>query len=157
MRRVLGADLSESSARWQVEVAPLALPRHGVANGICTAGETDATPNVRCGVRLSVKILPALQCGRAAPTPHPMTMSTTQATRCCACLPMPCSQALLIWTSSWRPCRADLPLTFSLLLSKTGLTPNPTFWLTGSELTLRLDSALVDVHGLPRARWDLRR
>ena len=63
-----------------VEVAPLAPLRQGVANGISTAGETDVTPNVRCGVRFSVKISPALQCGPAAPTPHLMMMSTTPAT-----------------------------------------------------------------------------
>ena len=63
----------------------------------------------------------------------------------CSCLPRPssrlsCSRAFLTWTSSWLPRGAGLPWTFLPMLSKTGLIPNPTFWLmipdtlSGSEL-----------------------
>ena len=101
-------------------------------NGISTAGETDVTPNVRCGVRFSVKISPALQCGPAAPTLHPMMMSTTPATHSCSNFPThlpppPCSRS---WMSSWWPCRVGSPLTFSPLHRDTTLLPDPTFWLT---------------------------
>ena len=88
------------------EVAPLAPLRQGVANVTSTAGERHVTLNARCGVRFGVKTLPALQCGPAAPIPHPMMMSTTPATPSCSCLPTPssrppCSRNVLRWTSSF--------------------------------------------------------
>ena len=46
-----------------VEVALEGPPRHGDANGTSTAGETEATPNVRSGARFSVKFSPVLQWG----------------------------------------------------------------------------------------------
>ena len=78
--RAAAAGPGASAVGRLVEVGPLAPLRQGVANGVGTAGETDVTPNVRCGVRVSVKISPALQCEPAAPTPHLMMMSTTPAT-----------------------------------------------------------------------------
>ena len=73
--RAAAADPSASALGRLVEVAPLAPLRQGVANGVSTAGKTDVTPNVRCGVRFSVKISPALQCEPAAPTPHLMMIT----------------------------------------------------------------------------------
>ena len=73
--RAAAADPSASALGRLVEVAPLAPLRQGVANGRSSAGETDVTPNVRCGVRFSVKISPALQCGPSAPTPDLMMIT----------------------------------------------------------------------------------
>ena len=74
--RAVAADPGASAVGRLVEVAPLAPLRQGVANGVSTAGKTDVTPNVRCGVRFSVKISPALQCEPAAPTPDLMKRTT---------------------------------------------------------------------------------
>ena len=97
-----------------VDVAPQAPLWHGIANGISTAVEIDATLNFRCGVRLSVKFSPALQCGPAAPTPRLMTMSTTLATHCCCCLPMPAPRALLSHLSELEELMVALSCRFAL-------------------------------------------
>ena len=131
--RAAAAGPGASAVGRLVEVAPLAPLRHGVAHGISTAGETDVTPNVRCGVRFSVKISPALQCEPAAPTPHLMMISTTPATPLLLFADAFTAPALLSHLSdlsSWWSCRAGSPWTFSPLHSNTSLFPNPTFWFT---------------------------
>ena len=76
-----------------------------------------------------------------------MMMNTTSATPSCSCLPTPSWRP----PSSWWPCRAESPWTFSQLFSKSDLLPNPTFWLTipsttsGSELWR--DRAFSRQHG----------
>ena len=76
-------------------VVPLAPLRLSVATVTRSAGERDATPNARCGVRFSVKTLTGLQCGLAAPIHHlMMIMSTTPTTMRCCCSATP----------SWRRC-----------------------------------------------------
>ena len=77
----------------QVRGVPQA--RQGDASGTSTAGERDATPNARCGLRFSVKTSSALQqCGPAAPIHRPMMMSTIPTTMRCCCSATP----------SWRQC-----------------------------------------------------
>ena len=53
--RVVAADPVRLPPGRLVEVAPLAPLRLGVAKVTSTAGERDATPNARCGVRFSVQ------------------------------------------------------------------------------------------------------
>ena len=123
--------------------SPLAPLRLGVANVTSTAGERDATPNSRCGVRFSVKTSPALQCGPASPIHHPMLMRTTSATPSCSCFPPP---------SSRPPLHSDLSELDELMVALSCRfaldvftvaqqdRPNPTFWLTIPDATFGSES-----------------
>ena len=108
-------------------VVPQPPLKHGNTRGTSIAAELDAPPSVQCGVRFSLKPSRPVPCGLAVPTPRPMTMSTTRATRCCSCLPTPSLRLHYLrtsvsWTSSWWPCFADSPWTFHL--SATGPAPS---------------------------------